>query len=295
MSVQEPIQRYRPGVLHRVDPAGNNAPLVFDIPRSGHDYPNDFRSPAGFNEVKSSISMYVDELFNRAPKTGATWIYACFPNAYIDANRHESDIDPALIDGTLEQAFEPTEKSTFGVGLIHRVCDSTSVPLQNLPLSTADLRRRLDEFYWPYHNELTSILTEMRERDGIAYHVSCHSMASIARNVSKDAGAPRSDFDIGDRNGTTCDRDFVDTVQTFLAGLGYDVTVNKHFAGAECIRKHGDPANGIHSLQIETRRGLYMDEEKYERRPEFETVRKHLGGLAAHLAAYASVQAELTA
>lgn len=86
----------------------------------------------------------------------------CFPNAYIDANRHESDIDPALIDGTLDQAFEPTEKSVFGVGLIHRVCDSTGVPLQILPLSTADLRRRLDEFYWPYHNELTAILTEMR-------------------------------------------------------------------------------------------------------------------------------------
>jgi N-formylglutamate deformylase len=125
-----------------------------------------------------------------------------------------------------------------------------------------------------------------RARDGSAYHVSCHSMASIARAVSKDAGAPRSDFDIGDRHGETCNREFVDTVQEFLAGLGYAVTINKHFAGAESIHKHGDPANGIQSLQIETRRGLYMDEETYEKRPEFETVRKHLGQLAGHLAAY---------
>jgi N-formylglutamate amidohydrolase len=284
---EEVTQLYKPGVLHRVSPVSDGAPLVFDIPRSGHDYPNDFRSPADFHEVKSSISMYVDRLFDQAPLHGATWLYACFPNAYIDANRHEADIDPALIDGTLTRPFEPTEKSQLGVGLIHRVCDGTSAPLQQIPISTTDLRRRLDEFYWPYHNELSSILRDMRKRASIAYHVSCHSMASIARNVSKDAGALRSDFDIGDRTGTTCDRAFVDTVQTFLSGLGYDVTVNKHFAGAECIRKHGDPANGIQSLQIETKRGLYMDEETYAKRPDFETIRAHLGQLAAHLAEYA--------
>ena len=294
MPTENLVEHYRPGVFHRVAPAADGAPLVFDIPRSGHDYPNDFRSPAGFNEVKSSISMYVDRLFDQAPQHGATWLYACFPNAYIDANRHEADIDPALIDGTLDRPFEPTEKSQLGVGLIHRVCDGTSAPLQQLPISTTDLRRRLDGFYWPYHNELSSILRDMREHAGIAYHVSCHSMASIARNVSKDAGAPRSDFDIGDRNGTTCDRAFVDTVQAFLSGLGYDVTVNKHFAGAECIRKHGDPANGIQSLQIETKRGLYMDEETYEMRPEFETIRGHLRQLAAHLAEYARAAARVS-
>lgn len=280
-------QTYRPGVFHRVDPVQDPAPLVFDIPRSGRDYPNDFRSPAGFNEVKSSISMYVEELFNRAPEHGATWLYACFPNAYIDANRHENDIDPALVDGAPNEPFAPTEKSEFGVGLIHSVCDATKAPLQQTPLSVADVRGRLDGYYWPYHNELAAILTGMRARSGFAYHVSCHSMASVARTVSKDAGTPRSDFDIGDRHGETCSRDFVDTVQAFLNGLGYDVTVNKHFAGAECIRKHGDPAGGVHSLQIETRRGLYMDEETYEKLPGFETVRGHLSQLATHLAEFA--------
>lgn len=282
-----PDHRYCPGVFHRIDPERDPAPLVFDIPRSGRDYPHDFRSPAGFNEVKSSISMYVEELFAQAPDHGATWLYACFPNAYIDANRHEHDIDPTLIDGTLETPFEPSEKSRLGVGLIHGLCDGTGAPLQQTPLSVADLRRRLDRYYWPYHNELRSILTTMRESHERAYHVSCHSMASVARAVSRDAGQLRSDFDIGDRNGATCDREFVDIVQSFLSGLGYHVTVNRHFAGAESIRKHADPPAGVQSLQIETRRGLYMDEETYEKRPEFEVLRDDLGKLAAHLCAHA--------
>ncbi len=235
--------------------------------------------------------MYVEELFNQAPEHGATWLYACFPNGYIDANRHERDIDPALIDGTLDNPFEPTDKSQLGVGLIHSVTDGSKAPLQQTPLSVEDLRRRLDNYYWPYHNELAAILEEMRNRSGIAYHVSCHSMSSIARAVSRDAGAPRSDFDIGDRHGETCGGEFVDMVTSFLSQFGYDVTVNKHFAGAESIHKHANPANGIQSLQIETRRGLYMDEETYEKRPEFETVRGHLGQLAAHLSDYARQKA----
>ncbi len=287
----ETAQHYRPGVLHRIAPARDAAPLVFDIPRSGREFPNDFRSPAGFDEVKSSISMYVEALFSQAPDHGATWLFACFPNAYIDANRHENDIDPSLIDGGFDTPFAPTDKSDLGVGLIHSVSDRTKAPLQQLPISVADLRRRLDEFYWPYHNELSAILQTMRERAGLAYHVSCHSMASIARAVSKDAGAPRSDFDIGDRHGETCDREFVDTVQKFLAGLGYDVTINKHFAGAESIHKHGNPAGGIQSLQIETRRGLYMNEETYEKRAEFDKIRDHLTQLAAHLSGFAKDKA----
>lgn len=285
-------QHYKRGVLHRINPLKDPAPLVFDIPRSGRDYPNDFKSPASFNEVKTSISMYVEELFDEAPANGATWLYACFPNAYIDANRHEHDIDPTLIDGTLDTPFEPTEKSKLGVGLIHSVTDANKALLQQTPIATADLQRRLDAFYWPYHNELAAILKNMQADAGIAHHVSCHSMSSIARAVSKDAGEQRSDFDIGDRHGETCNREFVDTVQAFLGGFGYDVTINKHFAGAESIRKHGEPANGIQSLQIETRRGLYMDEESYQKRPEFETVRGHLGQLAAHLSNYARQKAQ---
>ncbi len=86
--------------------------------------------------------------------------------------------------------------------------------------------------------------------------------------------------------GRTCDRAFVEAVMTILSGFGYEVTHNKHFSGAECIHKHSDPAGGVHSLQIETRRGLYMNETTYERGPDFETVRGHLSQLAAQLADY---------
>jgi len=142
-------ETYVPGVLRRREPEGAGAPLVFDIPRSGAEYPRDFRSPAPFDDVKSSISMYLETLFEAAPAHGAGWIFACIPNAYIDANRHESDIDPSLIEDAEPGEFQPTKKSELGVGLIHRVTGAGGVPLQHTPISRADLGRRLNEFYWP--------------------------------------------------------------------------------------------------------------------------------------------------
>ena len=108
-------ETYVPGVLRRREPDGAGVPLVFDIPRSGAEYPRDFRSPAPFDDTKSSISMYLETLFEAAPAHCACWIFACFPNAYIDANRHESDIDPSLIENAKRGGFYPTKKSELDV------------------------------------------------------------------------------------------------------------------------------------------------------------------------------------
>ena len=113
---------YLPGVLQQRVPAQNAAPLVFDIPRSGSDYPREFRSPAPFDAVRRSVSMYVEELYANAPDHGATWLYALFPNTYIDANRHELDVDPEWFEGEWSEPLQPSDKSLRGMGLIPRVC-----------------------------------------------------------------------------------------------------------------------------------------------------------------------------
>lgn len=288
------IGRHVPGVLLRHDPEGSPAPVVFDIPRSGADYPRAFRSPAPFDEVHRSISMYVEELYGGAPAAGAVWLFACFPNAWIDANRGERDIDPALLDGPWPEPLEPTVKSELGIGLIHRVCGSGGVPLHAGKLAVEDVRRRLDDYYRPYHRELGETLAALRDRHGRAFHVSCHSMSSVGGQAAVDRGTPRSEFDIGDGNGRTTDRGFVDCVVDALRGFGYQATVNRHYAGAESIHKHADPEGGIHSLQIEINRGLYMDEDGFVRGPRFAEVRGALDRLAAVVCDYAREHATTT-
>jgi N-formylglutamate amidohydrolase len=278
---------HKPGIFLRRTPTISVAPLVFDIPRSGSDYPREFSSPAPFDAVRRSVSMYVEELYGFAPDHGTTWLYALFPNVYIDANRHELDVDPAWLEGDWAEPLEPSDKSIRGMGLIPRVCGKGDVALQDTSLTVADLAHRLDNYYWPYHNELTAILAAFREHHGAAFHVSCHSMSSIGGKAVADAGRVRSDFDIGTRNGATTAPEFADAVIECLKGFGYNVTRDEHFTGAESVRKHGNPDNGIHSLQIEINRSIYMDEDSYHRGGRFTEIQGHLSQLANHLADFA--------
>ena len=287
MTNTENNETYVPGVMHSRAPSENSVPLVFDIPRSGSDYPREFQSPATFDAVRRSVSMYVENLYRLAPDAGATWLYALFPNVYIDANRHELDIDPEWVSGDWPEPFQPTDKSIRGMGLIPRVCGKGDIALRTEPISVDDLKRRLDEYYWPYHNFLRNILAGFISRDGVAFHVSCHSMSSVGGFAVADPGRKRSDFDIGTRGGETCDASFSDAVLSFLRDKGYDATLNEHFPGAESVRKHGDPANGVHSLQIEINRSIYMDEDRYRLGDRFHTIQKDLGDLAIYLAAFA--------
>jgi len=282
---------YLPGVLHRRAPTDGAVPVVFDIPRSGSEYPREFQAPANFDAVRRSVSMYVEELYGLAPDHGATWLYALFPNVYIDANRHELDVDPDWLEGEWPEPLQTSDKSLRGMGLIPRVCGKGDVELQTGPVSAADLRHRLDNYYWPYHNELTHILQAFRDQYGVAFHVSCHSMSRVGGKAVADAGRERSDFDIGTRDGTTCDDDFANAVIDGLKSFGHNVTRDEHFKGAESVNKHGDPANGIHSLQIEINRSVYMNEDTYRRGERFDDIQRNLGQLAARLADFARERA----
>ena len=86
-------------------------------------------------------------------------------------------------------------------------------------------------------------------------------------------------------------QELVDVVATTLKGFGYSVTRNAHFIGAESVRKHGAPGDGIHSLQIEMNRSLYMDEAARTRRPEQARIRQHLAAVAAAVVALAGRKA----
>ena len=89
----------QPGIFIRHDPETTPAPLIVDVSRSGREYPKEFRSPLPFTVLHDNVSMYVEDLWAAAPKVGATMLYCSFPNTFMDVNRKEDDLDPAVIDG----------------------------------------------------------------------------------------------------------------------------------------------------------------------------------------------------
>ena len=61
------------------------------------------------------------------------------------------------------------------------------------------------------------------------------------------------------------------------------VSRNKPYAGGFITEHYGNPAAGLHSIQIEINRALYMDERRYERSAAFDRLASHIGLLADRL------------
>ena len=283
------MRHSRQGVLDLRLPARPAAPVVFDSPHSGADYPADFEPIAPKARLRRAEDMFVEELFDAAPSRGAVLLAAKFPRSYIDPNRSEHDIDRRLIEGNWPGKVAVTEKSRLGHGLIWRLCPP-DLPIYDRKLTVDEVQARIDGYYRPYHRALADAIAGTRERSGVVYHLNCHSMPKVsAPTVIQAKGARRrADFVLGDREGTSCGPDFTDMVRGTLEAMGYAVALNDPYKGVELISAYSAPADGRHSLQIEINRALYMDEERFERGPGFEKLKADIDTLIAAVCDYAA-------
>jgi len=286
---QESMKQTIAGVFDLWLPERPAAPVVFDSPHSGADYPADFDRIAPEDRLRRAEDMFVDELFGSASAQGAALLAARFPRSYIDPNRAQDDIDRRLIDGTWDGPVSVTEKSRLGHGLIWRLCPP-DLPIYDRKLTVDEVRARIDGYYRPYHRALSYAIDLACDRFGSVYHLNCHSMPGVSAPIVADpAGARRrADFVLGDRDGESCAPDFRDMVRGTLEGMGYAVALNDPYKGVELIAAYSDPAAGRHSLQIEINRALYMDEDRFQRGPGFGTLKGDIDTLIGTICKFAA-------
>ena len=247
-----------PGLFLRYEPRVDPVPLLVDVSRSGREYPKEYRSPLPFTTVHDNVSMYVEDLWSGAPGVGATLLYCCFPNTWVDVNRSERDMDPALVDGEWPIKLEPTARTLEGLGLI-KTKSRYGEAFQERKLTVAEIEERLDKYYRPYHVELKRIADDLHRRYGVLRQISCHCMSAVGAPTHPDAGKPRADFCVSDLEGKTASKETVELIVETLKSYGYSVSVNDPYVGNELIGRHGSPARGIDSVQVEINKKLFMD------------------------------------
>lgn len=255
------------------------SPFIFNSPHSGRTYPSSFLSASRLTAValRKSEDAYVDLLLAGIVNIGATLMHAHFPRAYLDVNREPYELDPALFNEALpDYANTHSLRVVGGLGTIARVVNEQE-EIYRAPLPVNAALERIERLYKPYHATLSGLMEDARRRFGYAVLVDFHSMPSY----QGDKGAnPKVDFVLGDRFGTSCPREMVRLVERFLSGLGYKVALNKPYAGGYITERYGVPNEGLHTLQIEINRALYMDEETLALRRDFRNIRNHLTDLA---------------
>jgi N-formylglutamate amidohydrolase len=280
--------------VSRIDPVCAAIPLVCDSPHSGTHYPADFDYGISLAQLRQGEDTHVEALWAAAPQHGATLIAAHFPRVYIDPNRTLADLDPACLDGDWPEPLSPGEKTHLGKGLIWTRMDASS-PIYQRKLGVGEVLRRIKDYYQPYHSALERAITERYEAFGALWHLNLHSMPSDAyERLGLGSDRPLADFVIGDRDGATSEPAFVDLIEYELRNKGYTVARNDPYKGVQLIAQIGRPALNRHSVQVEIRRPVYMNEATRERNEGFESLQTDLTELLAQIAAYVRDRAGIT-
>jgi N-formylglutamate deformylase len=259
-----------PEVFLRFDPAAGPVPVMVDVSRSGRLYPIDFRSPVPFSALHDNVSMYVDEIWRDAPDYGATLLQALFPNTYIDANRHELDLTPDMIEGEWPVPLEPTVAKS-GLGLL-KSKSRYGEPLQERKLTVAEVQQRLDRYYRPYHRALASVADRMLTAHGFYYNLSCHCMSAVGAPTHADAGKERMDFCLGNLRGASSSADFIEFIAEVIRAQGFTCSVNTPYTGGELNRRYGTADGTRESVMVEINKKRFMDVATFKKNEGFEAI-----------------------
>jgi N-formylglutamate amidohydrolase len=257
-------------------PAQQSSPLILASPHSGRIYPEEFAGQSCLAEIvlRQSEDCLVDHLVAAAPKLGAPLLSALFPRVFVDPNREPTELDQDMFAERLAMpANAASPRVLAGLGVIPRLA-ANEQEIYRAKLPPLEAERRLQLFYRPYHRALGDLVAATKRQFGLCVLLDCHSMPSAGAWMDGLHSRQRIDVDyvLGDCFGASCAERMTAAAETVLSERGGKVRRNNPYSGGYVAQAYGRPAQGVHVLQIEINRALYMNEATLEPSPGFAAV-----------------------
>ncbi len=229
------------------DPA---SPVIVSVSHAGREYPaallDALRVPVP--ALAALEDRYVDRVAAAACRS-ETVLVQRLGRAWIDLNRAERERDPQVDAGAVPQR-QPSAKLRSGLGLVPRRVSGAG-DLWRRRFTGEEIDARIAADHHPYHRALDALLAAAHARFGIAILFDLHSMPPLS---------PRGPHVvIGDRFGRSCGTRFTARVERVTADAGIACAANTPYAGGYIVERHGRPSRGIHAVQLELDRSLYLD------------------------------------
>jgi len=229
-------------------PSGKRIPILVSIPHCGTLFPEELINEykPGFIHAPDDTDWFVNQLYDFAPAMGITMITSVYSRWVVDLNRDPQN-KPLYTDGRIITSLCP---ATNFLGEPLYVDNRKSVNEQ-------DVSRRLDNYYWPYHNELTRLISALKSEFGKVMIWDAHSIRQVVRTIRKQKFP---DLILGDVNLTSASKQLIEAAFQNLGKSSYSVKHNDPFIGGFITREYGKPWDGQHALQLEMSKINYMDD-----------------------------------
>ncbi len=237
---------------HIIQPTSKRVPIIISVPHCGSQFPDElaghFREDLAQNPDDTDFE--VDRLYGFAAEMGITMIHSHYCRWVIDLNRTPNG-KSLYSDGRIITALTPT--TNFFNDPIYKN--------QELEPNEEEIERRKSQYYIPYHDKLNDTIHELRAEFGKVILWEAHSIRSKVPAIHKDRFP---DLILGDNDGNTADHEVVRLASTGLKQGDFELTYNFPFKGGYITRLFGDPENGVHAIQLEMVKSLYMDDLEVE-------------------------------
>lgn len=236
-------------------------PIVIAAPHGGRNYPDyvleNMREPT-FSRLRLEDRLIDTVASEVARLTGASLLIANTPRAILDLNRSKDDVDWGMVEGakpTDNRVSQKNRRARSGLGLVPRRLPNFG-EIWRHKLAAHELDERIEQIHRPYHSALGKEMERLRDHWGAALLVDLHSMPPL----KKLYGMPNiARFVVGDRFGASCDPGLTGCVLRFLDRQLFPNNHNRPYAGGYILEQHAAPRRGLHALQLEVCRTLYLD------------------------------------
>ncbi|WP_298400163.1 N-formylglutamate amidohydrolase [Sphingobium sp.] len=239
-------------------PVTPDRPVILSVPHAGRAYDENLLAAARVRPLvlRRLEDRWVDLLAHPLIARGFSVLVARMPRAMIDLNRHEREIDPAMIAGLPRDVpLQSSAKLRGGLGLFPRRLPGAH-ELWQRPMAWAEAQRRVEMVHRPYHAAVARLMAAARQAHGHAILIDLHSMPPLPPPA---AGQAAPELVLGDRFGRSASTRLMTLAADVAQGLGFGVAQNHPYAGDHMIDRHGRPELGLHAIQIEIDRALYLD------------------------------------
>jgi N-formylglutamate deformylase len=262
---------------YKISPAGaHQVPIVISVPHCGTAFPPELNDQYDQKLIQApdDTDWFVDQLYDFAPAMGMTMISAVYSRWVIDLNR-DPQSKPLYTDGRIITELCPTT-------------DFLGIPLYKDKRETVEkteVERRLQTYYWPYHQQISKLLADLKATFGQVLLWDCHSIRQVVLTIQKDKFP---DLILGSADQTSAAPTLIGSALRDLGAANYSLQHNHPFKGGFITRNFGKPHLQEHALQLEMSKVNYMDdaERKYDQARADrmrEVLKITLGNLSAQL------------
>jgi N-formylglutamate deformylase len=221
------------------------APLIVSMPHTGTRIPPEIEARLTSPWMaRKDADWHIDKLYDFASSMGATTIRTTVSRTVIDVNRDPSGA--SLYPGQATTELCPT--TTFdGEPLYRDQCE----------LDTEEIPARSALYFTPYHAAIAAEIARLRRTHAKVVLFEAHSIRSIIPRLFE---GELPNFNIGTNSGTSCDHTLTAAVEAVCDRTSFSRVTNGRFKGGWTTRHYGNPADGVHAVQLELGCRGYMDE-----------------------------------